>query len=79
MYPENWRDIAKQVKEDASWRCVKCGHVHDSKTGYVLTVHHLNGVKEDCRLSNLIAVCQRCHLRMQVYAEAIRFGQISLF
>lgn len=31
----------------------------------ILTVHHLNGVKHDCRWWNLAALCQRCHLTIQ--------------
>lgn len=31
----------------------------------ILTVHHLNGIKHDCRWWNLAALCQRCHLRIQ--------------
>lgn len=31
----------------------------------VLTVHHLNEVKLDCRWWNLVALCQRCHLLIQ--------------
>lgn len=31
----------------------------------VLTVHHLNGDKADCRWWNLAALCQRCHLTIQ--------------
>ncbi len=31
----------------------------------VLTVHHLNGVKHDCRWWNLVSLCQRCHLTIQ--------------
>lgn len=31
----------------------------------ILTVHHLNGVKHDCRWWNLAALCQRCHLAIQ--------------
>lgn len=31
----------------------------------ILTVHHLNGVKWDCRWWNLISLCQRCHLTIQ--------------
>jgi hypothetical protein len=31
----------------------------------ILTVHHLNGNKADCRWWNLAALCQRCHLRVQ--------------
>lgn len=31
----------------------------------VLTVHHLDGVKSNCRWWNLAALCQRCHLSIQ--------------
>ena len=31
----------------------------------ILTVHHLNGIKHDCRWWNLAALCQRCHLSVQ--------------
>lgn len=31
----------------------------------ILTVHHLNGIKHDCRWWNLVALCQRCHLTIQ--------------
>lgn len=31
----------------------------------VLTVHHLRGVKHDCRWHNLVSLCQRCHLVIQ--------------
>lgn len=31
----------------------------------ILTVHHLNGDKLDCRWWNLTALCQRCHLTIQ--------------
>jgi hypothetical protein len=63
-YPENWRDIAAAVKEKADWRCEACGNPH-GKSPYVLTVHHLNHRPMDCRDDNLLACCQRCHLRCQ--------------
>jgi hypothetical protein len=44
-------DIRGGFKVEALWR--------------VLTVHHLNGVKLDCRWWNLAALCQRCHLSVQ--------------
>ena len=64
-YPYNWQDIARRIKEKAEWKCVECGHKHDIASGYVLTVHHINGIKSDCRDENLIALCQRCYLRVQ--------------
>ena len=64
-YPENWREIADQVKEAAGWKCEHCGRPHDVSTGYVLTVHHLDRNPANCDWRNLVAVCQRCHLRLQ--------------
>jgi hypothetical protein len=31
----------------------------------ILTVHHLDGDKANCRWWNLVALCQRCHLQIQ--------------
>ena len=31
----------------------------------ILTVHHLNGDKSDCRHENLLVCCQACHLHIQ--------------
>lgn len=64
-YPSNWREIATQCKEQARWRCIRCDHRDDVHTGHVLTVHHLDGNKANCRWWNLLALCQRCHLRIQ--------------
>ena len=80
-YPENWREIADRVKDEAERRCVRCGHT-DERPGTptpcdqrcshpangkqrVLTVHHLDGDKANCRWWNLLALCQVCHLSVQ--------------
>jgi hypothetical protein len=65
QYPRNWNEIAKQVKEEADWRCVRCGHPHEPATGHTLTVHHLTGQKDQCAWWNIPALCQRCHLKIQ--------------
>lgn len=64
-YPPDWPAIARQVKEDADWCCVRCGHQHEPKAGYTLTVHHLDNNKSNVRWHNLAALCQRCHLQIQ--------------
>ena len=65
QYPANWKEIAQEVKDEAQWKCVRCGHPHDVKNGYVLTVHHLDLDPSNCRWWNLPALCQRCHLKIQ--------------
>lgn len=49
--------VKKHERVEAQWR--------------ILTVHHLNGIKADCRWWNLVSLCQRCHLTIQgkVYME----------
>lgn len=79
-YPKNWKEIADSVKERAGWCCELCGKKHgdlinpkepvkDDKTResiVVLTVHHFLGLLHPLanKPENLIAVCQRCHLRL---------------
>lgn len=42
------------------------GHGREVEARYrILTVHHLDGVKGNCRWWNLAALCQRCHLQIQ--------------
>lgn len=64
-YPPDWLDIARRVKDEAGWRCIRCGHAHDRASGHVLTVHHLDRDPSNCRWWNLAALCQRCHLSVQ--------------
>lgn len=64
-YPHNWKEIAESVKTEAGWKCVRCGHDHDPKAGYTLTVHHLDLDPSNCAWYNLAPLCQRCHLQIQ--------------
>ncbi len=64
-YPANWDQIAAEIKLRAGWRCEACGYPHDLPTGHVLTVHHLDGDPANCAYTNLVALCQRCHLHIQ--------------
>ncbi len=64
-YPPERPVISRAIKHLSLWHCEHCGHSDDRETGYMLTIHHLNGNKRDCRYQNLVALCQRCHLRIQ--------------
>lgn len=64
-YPVNWPAIAKRVKDEAGWKCMRCGHDHDPETGFTLTVHHLDLSPANNEWWNLAALCQRCHLHIQ--------------
>jgi len=64
-YTEDWGEIAERIKGKASWKCERCGHPHDQKSGHVLTVHHLDNNKSNMADWNLVALCQKCHLHIQ--------------
>lgn len=74
-YPAEWVDITIRVKTAAGWCCEACGHPHDPDTGYILTVHHIDGDKANVEPNNLIALCQRCHLRAQGKLSRLPRGQ----
>jgi 5-methylcytosine-specific restriction endonuclease McrA len=68
-YHENWQAIRKSILRRAKNRCELCNAENKKphwRTGskVVLTVHHINFNKKDNRGINLIALCQRCHLRL---------------
>ena len=65
-YPPDWEAIAERVKDEAGWCCEHCGHSHEVCTGYMLGVHHLDRDPSNCAPENLVALCQRCHLHIQV-------------
>ena len=64
-YPPDWPEIAKRIKDAVNWTCERCGHKHDVRNHYVMTVHHLDMDKANCADWNLAALCQRCHLSIQ--------------
>jgi len=69
LYPKNWKEISARVKMRAGNKCELC----DAKNGQphpvtgskvVLTVHHLDFDPRNNEEYNLIALCQRCHNRI---------------
>jgi hypothetical protein len=78
-YPADWREISLRIRAHSGGQCEctgQCGLHHDRRCDerngepakwargkVVLTVAHLvHG--DDCTDANLLAMCQRCHLRM---------------
>ena len=85
-YPKNWKEIAFELKKRAGWKCSMCAHYNDVKGGYALTVHHVDGDPENNYRSNLVVVCQRCHLKLEHERRRrlrqeveVRMGQGFLF
>ena len=69
LYPDNWDKISLLIREQAGWKCELCIAVHGephpiTASFVVLTTHHINDDPTDNRRVNLLALCQRCHLRL---------------
>jgi 5-methylcytosine-specific restriction endonuclease McrA len=76
-YPANWKDISLQVRFEAGNQCELCDCRNgepNPKTGskVVLTVHHLDFNPSNNKRYNLIALCQRCHLRLDAKWKAYK-------
>lgn len=100
IYPPNWKEISRRIRfERAGGKCEWCGAENGAyeqrvtKEGLnkivkiVLTVAHLDHDPTHNDDSNLVALCQACHLRYDVgqHVESRRkskdkkSGQLSLF
>ena len=85
-YPDNWKEITDDVEERSGGQCectgqcalhrgVRCQEMdgEDAKfaSGKVmLTTAHLNHCKSDCRMENLLDMCNTCHLRYDLNLHA---------
>lgn len=56
IYPENWNEISRRLKEKHNYTCQECG-----KRSPSVQVHHKNELKWDCREVNLEVLCYDCH------------------
>ena len=62
---KKWKVISDQIKVEAGWCCERCGQKNETP-GKTLTVHHWDGDGNNNNRTNLVALCQTCHLgRMQ--------------
>jgi len=69
-YPVNWKELSAETRKKAGNKCELCGKpngsLSDRGTKVVLTVHHIDGNKLNNKPLNRIALCQKCHLRLDL-------------
>lgn len=61
-YTDDWETISTNYRASKNWTCEECGVDLKNDTKY-LDTHHINGVKNDNRKSNLKALCIKCHAK----------------
>lgn len=59
------RLIKEGLKEN---RCEKCGITEWMREPLIMQLHHINGINNDHRLSNLQMLCPNCHSQTENYA-----------
>ena len=89
-YPNNWAEIATEIKRSAGYRCSHCGlkclppahsyrHLELSlRLRLSAQVHHIDGNPSHNEKSNLVCLCSGCHLRMHRHRPQPTPGQLSL-
>lgn len=69
LHSSTWKRIRKEVLEKRHYKCAMCG-------GCANQVHHLRYTKPvllgegDHYLGGLVAICDRCHYSVSMYAKA---------
>ena len=70
-YPYDWKEIRKEILLRANNRCELCNAENYRphwKTGskVILTIAHIDQNKQNNKRYNLLALCQRCHLKIDL-------------
>lgn len=68
QYPDNWNIISYNYRKSKNWICEQCG-VNLTTHKSLLQTHHINSQKNDCRLSNLKALCVDCHTHQPMHSH----------
>ena len=58
--PEFNEKLKEKIRRRDSYTCQLCGK-HQDSLRVKLHVHHMDYNPQNCRLDNLIALCNRCH------------------
>jgi len=66
-YPLNWDEISSALREQLGFICQSCNLVLGENNKRYLHVHHINGVKKDCRVENLKCLCVSCHAQQPLH------------
>ncbi len=66
-YPTNWAEISSELRRQLGYVCQSCHLVVGEANKRFLHVHHINGVRMDCRVENLKCLCVSCHAEQPMH------------
>jgi hypothetical protein len=74
-YPRNWQEIRNKILIRAKNHCELCPAENykphwKTNSKVILTIHHINFDITDNRNCNLLALCQRCHIKLDAGQKA---------
>lgn len=86
-YPDNWDQIAFEKKKEAGFRCPVCNADAIADPSVQLNVHHIDYNPANNEDTNLVVLCQLCHLALHRleywerkhqadYFKALSLGQL---
>jgi 5-methylcytosine-specific restriction endonuclease McrA len=67
LYPDNWKEIRRQVYERDEYKCQNCG-ARDIK----VFCHHIVPIAKSGSngLSNLVTLCEQCHNKIHPHINS---------
>lgn len=70
LYPSNWKEIRQDILKRANNKCEFCGienyKIKDNGAKVVLTIAHLDQDPTNNDYTNLRALCQKCHNKLDM-------------
>ena len=69
-YPKNWAARSEAFRRMRGYKCHACGVCCAKQEHHrLLDVHHINGVKSDCKDNNLRCLCKECHAKQPLHGH----------
>lgn len=63
IYPINFNNSLKEfIRDRDNHECQLC-HIKEIELNRLLSVHHIDYIKENCVPENLISLCKKCHVK----------------
>jgi len=66
-YPQNWGEISNELRRQLGYVCQSCHLVVGESNKRYLHVHHVSGIRMDCRVVNLKCLCISCHAQQPMH------------